>query len=405
MTKLKVTLFHCGFIYTGGGERIVIEEVLGLRKRGFMVECFAPTYDASLCYPDIIEEVGIKALLPQLPRWFPLRFAIQMVVSCLLAPLLFWRFRDSDIFLGANQPGAFLAWVMARILKKPYLVYLNQPNRVIYKRDDENWQTVRDYLILSKMVEWVRPLVAYFDRRSILGANKVLINGGFIAKEITSIYGLTDWRDCPGGAHPKPNRVLKNDRFSGEVKVKDVKINKPFILLTSRHECKKRFDWAIKAMKLVREEFPGVELVIPGPFTAATQGLLELTEKFSLSKNVVFLGTISQKDLSRLYSEAALSVFPAPKEDLGLVVLEAMAAGTPVVAWKAGGPTVTVVDGVTGFLAKPFEIVDLAEKMAAILKNQTKAMEMGKNAWGHIRENFSWDKHLAIIENEIEQTL
>ena len=64
----QIAVFHCGFTYSGGGERIVIEEVLGLRRRGFKVECYAPTVDASRCYPDLIGEVRVRTFLPQLPR-------------------------------------------------------------------------------------------------------------------------------------------------------------------------------------------------------------------------------------------------------------------------------------------------------------------------------------------------
>src|SRR3989442_11801274 len=71
----RIAVFHCGFTYSGGGERLVIEEVLGLRRRGYEVECYAPTVDASRCYPDLIGEVRVKTFLPQLPRWFPFREA------------------------------------------------------------------------------------------------------------------------------------------------------------------------------------------------------------------------------------------------------------------------------------------------------------------------------------------
>src|SRR4029077_16456744 len=50
----RIAVFHCGFTYSGGGERLVIEEVLGLRRRGYEVECYAPTVDASRCYPDLL---------------------------------------------------------------------------------------------------------------------------------------------------------------------------------------------------------------------------------------------------------------------------------------------------------------------------------------------------------------
>ena len=130
----RVAVFHCGFTYSGGGERIVIEEVLGLRRRGFEVECYAPTVDASRCYPDLIDEVRVRTFLPQLPRWFPFREAVQMAAASLLMPLYAWRFRGVDVIVGCNQPSAWIAWWAARLIDVPYVLYLNQPNRLVYPR-------------------------------------------------------------------------------------------------------------------------------------------------------------------------------------------------------------------------------------------------------------------------------
>ena len=58
--NMKIAIFHCGFIYTGGGERIVLEEIKGLKERGHLVDCFVPTYDPELSYPDIIREFNVK---------------------------------------------------------------------------------------------------------------------------------------------------------------------------------------------------------------------------------------------------------------------------------------------------------------------------------------------------------
>src|SRR6266851_3536675 len=131
----RIAVFHCGFTYSGGGERLVIEEVLGLRRRGYQVECFAPTVDASRCYPDLLGEVRVRTFLPQLPRWFPFREAVQMAATSLLMPLYAWRFRGVDAIVGCNQPSAWIAWWAARLMDVPYVVYLNQPNRLVYPRN------------------------------------------------------------------------------------------------------------------------------------------------------------------------------------------------------------------------------------------------------------------------------
>src|SRR5205807_7234812 len=179
----RIAVFHCGFTYSGGGERIVLEQVLGLRRRGFEVECYAPTVDARNCYPDLIGMVGPKTFLPQLPAWVPLRDAMQMAASSVLVPLYAWRFRSFDAIVGANQPGTWIAWCVARLLRKPYVVYLNQPNRLVYPRPIDRqtgWQTKPDYHLLSAVIERIRPFVAWADWHSIRGAGELLVNGRYI---------------------------------------------------------------------------------------------------------------------------------------------------------------------------------------------------------------------------------
>ena len=64
--KGKIAIFHCGFIYSGGGERIVLEEAKGLTKRGWEVRVFAPTVDKRKCYPEMVKEVGVKMFFHKL---------------------------------------------------------------------------------------------------------------------------------------------------------------------------------------------------------------------------------------------------------------------------------------------------------------------------------------------------
>jgi glycosyltransferase involved in cell wall biosynthesis len=399
--KLKIAIFHCGFIYTGGGERIVLEEIEGLRKLGHKVDCFVPTYDPALSYPDIIRKYEIKTFLPQLPKFIPLRFAVQMVVSCLVAPFLAYRFSQYDIFLGANQPGAYMAWVISRLLKKPYFVYLSQPNRVLYPRDNEDWQNVKDYYYLNKIINklFFGP-VEFLDTKSITGGKTLFINGSFVAKEIVRIYKPVSWTDCPGGANVPIKSTLDINRSRGQIKVNGHTPQKPYVLFTSRHEPWKRFDWAIEVMAKVIKSYSDVRLVIPGAETAITPELKKLAKSLSIEDRVIFTGAITQNSLWKLYKNAYLYIFTSEKEDLGIVVQEAQANGAPVVAWKSGGPTVTVIDKKTGYLISPYNQTKMADRIIYLLKNPKMRDELGRSAWQHIKKNFSWKRHVNILESE-----
>jgi len=185
------------------GARVVIEEVLGLRRRGYEVECYAPTVDASRCYPDLLGEVRVKTFLPQLPRWFPFREAVQMAATSMMMPLYAWRFRGVDAIVGCNQPSAWIAWWAARLMDVPYVVYLNQPNRLVYPRNVDRqtgWVSNADYRLLAAVVLRATRFVAWADRRSIQEADQLLVNGNYIGDIIRKTY-RRDAVDCPAGCH------------------------------------------------------------------------------------------------------------------------------------------------------------------------------------------------------------
>ncbi|TMF45378.1 MAG: flippase-like domain-containing protein [Chloroflexi bacterium] len=396
----RIAVFHCGFTYSGGGERVVIEEVLGLRRRGFAVECFAPTVDASRCYPDLIGEVRVRTFLPQLPRWFPFREAVQMAATSLLMPLYAWRFRGVDVIVGCNQPSAWIAWWAARLIDVPYVVYLNQPNRLVYPRGIDRqtgWVVNDDYRLLAAIVMRATKFVAWADRRSVQEADQLLVDGDYIGDIIRGVY-RREAIDCPAGCHVAPSGfpLPVNARFSGGLTINGYPIRRPYVLLTNRHYPQKRFDLAIRAIQEVRKRHPKVQLVITGPPTPHTATLKALTAQLKLSEGVLFLGTVTEAEMQKLYEGAAVYVYPAPEEDFGLGVIESMARGVPVVAWNQAGPTVTVGPG-TGYLAEPLEVGDFASFVASLLDDPAANQAMGERAFEWARR-FDWEKHLDILE-------
>jgi len=403
---LKIAVFHCGFAYSGGGERLVLEEVLGLRRLGHEVVCYAPTLDREACFPDLVEEVGVKTFLPQLPKGFPLRDALSMVMSSLLAPLMALRFRGMDVFVGANQPGAWIAYCLGKVLGKPYIIYLNQPNRLIHPRPidkETGWLTKPDFRVLDVIIKRTQRFVGWADQVSTRGARIALANGGYIAGVIEEIYGR-DMVLCPAGCHPQSARLLRlspESAFEGAFKLGDQVIEKPFVLITNRHEPQKKFEYVIEAMASIKPLIPGAMLVIPGPFTTHTPKLRGLARALGSEDRVLFLGQISEADLQRLYREAAVYCYPAPEEDFGMGVIEAMAWGVPVVAWNHAGPTVTVVDGVTGYLAEPYRVGAYGSAIAWLLQDPVLRSRMGQAGRERAERYFSWDRHVRTLERAV----
>lgn len=403
--KIKIAIFHCGFIYSGGGERIVLEEARGLIKRGYEVEVFAPTVDSRKCYPDFLKELNVRHFLPSVIDRLPYRNALRMLASSFLAPLLSINFRDIDVFIGANQPGAWIAFCMSVVLRKPYIVYLNQPNRVIYPRSVDTkfgwYSTNKDYHVLYTILRLARPVLAFLDKLSITSADQVLVNGNYIGDIIENVYS-TRVIDVPAGSDYWSK---SGNSYSGTIKIGGKNIKKPYALITNRHDPQKRFDYVIRAMARVLKKYPKAKLVIPGIFTEHTNILIKLAKKLGIEHDIYFTKSIPESDLQKLYKNACVYCYPSPQEDFGLGPLEAGGWGVPTVAWNHAGPTVTVENGVSGLLAEPYKVSDYADKIVMLFKNRRLRKKMGRAAHDRTKYKFSWEKHIDILEETIKRLI
>jgi D-inositol-3-phosphate glycosyltransferase len=122
-------------------------------------------------------------------------------------------------------------------------------------------------------------------------------------------------------------------------------------------------------------------LVIGGDSDDAVDGhqayVRELTCRLGLCDAVDFLGPQPQPALRDYYVAADLVVMPSFYESFGMVAMEAMACGTPVVATRVGGLATTVRDGVTGFLVPEGDAVALAERIDALLPDRARRARLG----------------------------
>lgn len=123
---------------------------------------------------------------------------------------------------------------------------------------------------------------------------------------------------------------------------------------------------------------------------------VELQRRFA-GTNTVFTGYLSGEELASAYASADIFVFPSTTETLGLVALEAMASGVPVVGANAGGIPFVVEDSVTGFLVEPHNPDQLVNRLELLIDNPQLRAEMRANAINEANKH-SW---LAATEKLI----
>jgi D-inositol-3-phosphate glycosyltransferase len=182
-----------------------------------------------------------------------------------------------------------------------------------------------------------------------------------------------------------------------------LKPNERMVLFVGRIEPLKGVDTLIRAMSRLRlTEFTGqnpVHLAIIGgdpnvsrdEMTGEMTRLQALCRELCMDRMVLFLGKRSQDTLPYYYSAADLLVMPSHYESFGMVALEAMACGAPVIASQVGGLAFLIQDGVTGFHVPDGEPEALAERLSTLLSDRLLLRTMGQRAVIHARD-YAWER-------------
>ena len=120
---------------------------------------------------------------------------------------------------------------------------------------------------------------------------------------------------------------------------------------------------------------------------------------------VVFLRSVPAPAKRALLGAARLLVYTPAREHFGIVPLEAMAAGVPVLAADSGGPRETVVEGTdegTGWLRDPEDVDGWSEVMRAVVEGEEGVGEMGRRGRERVRREFSRERMVDRLEEEME---
>jgi glycosyltransferase involved in cell wall biosynthesis len=158
---------------------------------------------------------------------------------------------------------------------------------------------------------------------------------------------------------------------------------------------------------------PGdVELVVAGGPSAAgldddpeVARLRALAASAGVAGRVRFLGAVAHDALPALYRSADAVACVPTYEPFGLVPLEAMACGRPVVAAEVGGLADTVVDGVTGHHVPPGNPGAVAAALAALRDDPRRARAMGRAGRRRAEAKYGWDRVAAAHEQVYDEVL
>ncbi|MDD5383095.1 MAG: glycosyltransferase, partial [Candidatus Margulisbacteria bacterium] len=265
--------------------------------------------------PAVFRQMDIRvSFMQRLPFVFKL-FKFYL----LLYPLAFESFDLSgyDIILSSSS-----AW--AKGVKKgqgqTHVCYCYTPMRFVWRYDDyvrqesfPDWLKALLPLVIAPLKKW--------DLQTVAGVDDYIAISSFIAERIKETYGRESVIIYP---------PVESDLF------KPSKLDRDYFLVISRLNAYKRIDLAVEAC--TKLDLP-LKIIGDGP---ARRNLM-----MQAGRSVEFLGRQPDSEVVRYLAECRALVFPG-EEDFGIVPLEAMSCGRPVIAYRAGGAKETVIEGETG---------------------------------------------------------
>mgnify|MGYP005755453945 CR=1 FL=1 len=158
----------------------------------------------------------------------------------------------------------------------------------------------------------------------------------------------------------------------------------------------------VDAAEIIHNKFPDVVFEIAGDTFSGEEylkdELIQYIKKKDLSQNVRLLGQVN--NMNDFYSGLDIFVLPSIQpEPFGLVIIEAMGFGIPVIATNHGGPTEIITDGVEGYLVDYKSANQMAERLIELLSDEKKRFKMGQNGIKRKRKSFS----IVSMVNSLEE--
>lgn len=377
---MKVALLSSGLVplppVRGGAvEEYVFQLSRHLRKLN--VEAVAVDYTFNDNDVGLHDNNGSLILKIRVPR-------ITKAPKKLILQELIFGFKTSELLYGFDVIHANTAWA-------GFAVALRHGNRnLIYTCHNGLWPEERVHA--SERI--VRLVEGYTMRRSraVIALNKTMM------------------RAIVRKAHVDPRKIfimpngVDTEFFKPNIPADDVAKKyglegRRVILFVGRVTYVKGVHLLLKAFRELVSKYRDLKLAIVGPLTdhfgeaepsQYARALMEYASKVLPKDSYVFTGSVDKETLRKLYSVAYVCVLPSYAEAFGMVLIEAMSSGCPVLGSNAGGIADVIENGIAGLIFKKGDYIDLKEKLEMLVGNEALRKTLSINCREIAEKKYSW---------------
>lgn len=376
---MKLAITQSNLTLKGGGERVVLKIAQHYKAPIYVAE-----YEPSNTFEGF-EKLDVR-MIPKKGMFAKLPYG--RASQGLNYGLGFYNLDLADEFDVINAHMAPSHWAANR--NERLLWYCHTPLRDIYD--------LYEYR-MSMRKPHTRPIymlgaaaVRAIDQKVVKKIPYIIANSSNIKSRISKYYQRDDAKVLGSGIEYR-NYSNKGDQR--------------YFFYPSRISPNKRQDYAIEAFKLFSRKIKGYRLIICGPVSKDKfyyDYYRRIYESAKGPSKIEFLTKVTERRLIELFSSCTAVLYPPINEDYGIVPLEAMASGKPIIAVNEGGPRETILHNKTGMLVNSPE--EMAIAMERVARDGELSARLGKAGRKRMEKEYSWegffkefDKYLKMTSN------
>jgi glycosyltransferase involved in cell wall biosynthesis len=274
---------------------------------------------------------------------------------------------------------------LLRFLKKPIIYYCQEP---LSKLKEPHYRKSSFGLISFLKKIYINTLI-FIDKLNANNVDVILTNSKYSIENIYRNYGI----------YPKLCYLGVDSNLFAHKNLK----RENTILMVGSLNISKAQDFIIQSVGTMDIK-PKVKFIFNFSYGASKfkSNLESLASK--LGVDIEFANMVEDSDLIQEYNKSILTVFASRLEPLGLVPLESMSCGTPVIGVAEGGIRETIPEGICGLLVERDPIL-FGKAVARLINNTNLWNQLSINGPNYIKQNWNWEHSVLIIEKELTQLL
>eukprot|EP00743_Colponemidia_sp_Colp-15_P002724 GILK01002950.1.p1 GENE.GILK01002950.1~~GILK01002950.1.p1 ORF type:complete len:416 (+),score=93.37 GILK01002950.1:70-1317(+) len=379
----------------GGAESLVVNAALGLQKRHHPVTIYTAHHDRNHCYTATKDgTLDVRVHGDFLPKTiFGRMYALCAILRMIWVSIVF-LFSGRHFVVFCDQVSAVVP--ILKLFGAKVIFYCHYPDQLLC--------TDRTSL-LKRIYRYPLDLLEEFTTGM---ADTILVNSKFTA----GVFAQTFKRLHARGIHPRvlypPIDLSQFDKPAKPLleafpQFTQSQIENRFLLLSlNRFERKKNIKLALETLKHIKDTQPletakSILLLVAGGYDMNVKENIEHKtelEQFAaesdIESQVLFLPSVTDEQRLSLLKNCDCVLYTPSNEHFGIVPVEAMYAGKPVITVNSGGPLESVKHNVTGYHCEP-AASSFASSVIELLNNSSKRLEMGRNGHKRVKDQFTLD--------------